>query len=153
MEPRFAKTVVADIKAATRKDPRAAFKVDGESFPWLLSEDGPTARKIHDIYLVSVKILVVSLKDEDLPETFHHEWKNPEQNIGWGQPVIQGIVFPWTITHDGLTYRSAGCKDIPTVELEFFAEHVEGVPLEDATPPADGRFRSADGYVVRKVAA
>lgn len=153
MEPRIAKTVVVDLDAATGGEPRAVFKVDGKPFPWFLSEDGPTARKVHDLYLVSVKILVVSLPGESLPETFHHEWDNPEENIHWGQPVIQGIQFPWTITQEGITYRSAGSKDIATVELEFFAESVEGIPVEDATPPADGKFRSADGYVVRKVTA
>lgn len=150
-DPTIAKTVVADINAGTDADWRAAFKVDGESFPWLLSEEGPTARKVSDdLYLVRVTILVVSLAGEGMPETFVHEWENADLNIGWGQPTIQGIKFPWLISEDGILYRSPGSTDIPTVELEFFAEHVEGMEVIDGVSPEDGKVRSAEGRVIHR---
>lgn len=144
--PKIAKSAVVDM---SRTEPRGCFRVDDEPFPWWLSEEGPTARKLKDdLYAVHVSIFVVSAEAETLPETFYHEGLTN----GWDQPVLQGIEFPWCITADGFTYSSRGSREVPTVELEFFAESVEGMPVTDETElPDDGRVFSATGCVIARL--
>lgn len=142
-EPRIAKTVVADANAGEN-----CFLVDGEPFPWYITEDGPIARKIaDDLYQVHVLIYTCLFSGDQL-HGLHHE----DKDITWDNPILSGIQFPWLITQDGFTYR-ASSLDVPSVELEFFAESVEGVPIEDAPLPADGEVRCADGYTIRRTAA
>jgi len=132
---RIAETAVADLKNTGR----AVFCVDGEPFPWLLSQEGPTARKIaDDLYLVHVEILPISTTDDDRPESFYHEGLKD----GWAQPVLQGITFPWCISSDGFTYTSRGCRELPVVELEFLCRSVECIPVEDPE-----RISDAQGFL------
>lgn len=142
-EPKIAKTAVADLS----KQDMAVFSVDGEAFPWWISEAGPSARKLaDDLYLVHVEIFATITEGDDRVEGFHHgglpDW-------GWPQPIMCGTEFPWCISQDGFTYRSSG-STLPTVELEFFAESVEGMPVTDHEAPDDGKLRMADGRMLRR---
>jgi hypothetical protein len=145
--PRIAESVVADLS----REGLDVFRVDGEPFPWWISEKGPQATRLaDDLYSVRVSIFGVT---DSLPETFYHEGLSPSDNSGWAQPVIQGIEFPWYISSDGFTYRSGGSSEIPVVELEFFAKSVEGIPIADeAGAPKDGKVREASGYVIARTA-
>lgn len=121
--PTIAKTVVQN-NAYDGHEPKASFCVDGKPFPWWISEEGATAQKLMaDLYLVHVNIFCVS--------TFYHEGLEPSDGGGWAQPVMQGIEFPWYISSDGFTYHSRGGREVPTVELAFLAESVQGMEVTD----------------------
>lgn len=133
----IAKTVVQDANAATDEDSKAVFKVDGKSFPWYISEAGATAQRINDyLYLVRVEIFVMG--------TFHHA----DTAEGCEQPIIDGLEFPWRIGQSDITYR-ANDKGA-YVTLEFYAQSLKGVPVIDAQPPSDGKFRDIHGYIMAR---
>lgn len=105
--------------------------VDGKPFPWLITESGPSVRKLgSDCYLVRVEIFVATSSGDTRPETFYHQ-------ADGASPVILGQEFPWPISEDGFEYHSGGSTEIPTVTLEFFARSAEGIfhkgKLRDAT--------------------
>jgi hypothetical protein len=104
------------------------FTVDGEEFPWYISERGPQVAKIADnLFTVHVEI---PLTDKSRP------WKreDAEDASRWlsfsasgyacRTPIIGGQEFPWVVTEDGFTF-SASRKNFPTVSLAFFAAEVE----------------------------
>jgi hypothetical protein len=145
--PRIAESVVVDL---SRKG-RDMFCVDGDPFPWWISEEGPQVTRIaDDLYSVWVGILgFLSGHSGDAALT-HGGLQGDE---GWPQPVIIGIEFPWYISSDGFTYRSGGSSEVPVVELEFFTKSVEGIPIADeAGAPEDGKVREASGYVIARTA-
>ncbi len=114
--------------------------VDGKPFPWLITESGPSVRKLgSDCYLVRVEIFVVATSSNDArPETFYH-------GVDGDYLVILGQEFPWLISEDGFEYRSGGIAEIPTVTLEFFARSAEGILHT-------GKLRDAAGHVVAEPA-
>jgi len=135
--PRIAETVVADANAGDN-----AFMVDGERFPWWISEDGPAARKLaDDLYLVHVTIYSVIDYGSAL---VHGALPGPDGGY-WAQPILDGVEFPWWISDAGFTYRSSG-RDLPSLELEFFTKSVEGVPV--TAEQYDGKVRESGGNVV-----
>jgi hypothetical protein len=143
--PHMAESVVVDLS----RQGRDMFCVDDEPFPWWVSEEGPFARKLaDDLYLVHVEIICTTVTPGDgRPEQFYHE----DLGTGfWPQPVLLGVEFPWWISEDGFTYRSSG-HHLPTVELEFFAKSVEGIPILGEA--AQGKIRESGGNIVAKVAS
>lgn len=111
--PDFAERVVVDVDAHT-------FDVDGEKFPWYVSPDGPTVRRLRDdLYEVSVTIFVID------------KFTSPGNIQGSSTyPVIDGREFPWYITADGVKFTRAGA-DPAMVELAFLAKHVEAEGIAD----------------------
>jgi len=93
------------------------FDVDGQPFPWLLTEDGATfTRLADDLYLCHIHIVLVRQADMAWL-TFSHENQDPA-------PMLGDTPFPWWISEDGFTYR-ASKKTIPTLELSFLAVSVD----------------------------
>lgn len=106
-----------------------AFKVDGQDFPWFISERGPQVSKLaDDFYTIDVEILGVNKKRNDKGECNYLE-------VGFRpylQPVIGDVTFPWTITEDGWRFSVARTQ-LPIVHLAFFAHSVDvqGVDVDD----------------------
>jgi hypothetical protein len=98
------------------------FDVDGEDFPWFVSDRGPQVTRVaDDLYAIAVEIFCLDRETKDyLPFT-----------TAGGRcqyPVIGGTEFPWTMSDTGYTFR-CGWKTFPTVALTFFAEDVESSTL------------------------
>lgn len=109
--PTVANTVVC------RKRPRHRFDVDGEPFPWFLHEDGPRFSLVGTgLHLVHVRLIPI-LIGGGREDRFTHDCRS-------AAPVIAGVAFPWHIDERGLVYR-ASRNEVPTVELSFYAEHVD----------------------------
>jgi hypothetical protein len=94
------------------------FTVDGQDFPWFISERGPIITQLADnFYGIEVEIFCIGRDSKQyLPFT--------TAGRDGHTPVIGGVEFPWLIAHDGYTFKS-GCKNIPSVTLTFFAYEVE----------------------------
>lgn len=123
-----AKSVVyrhpCDCEAASRplasgEKAEHRFDVDGEPFPWHITEVGATFVKRDDFYLVTVELLPIArsnnellkvVLDTDNPPTFEH---------------IDGsrTAFPWFI-HGDITVRQDS-RQLPIMELTFIAEDVD----------------------------
>lgn len=114
---RMAEEVIIDRDSHT-------FTVDGEKFPWFISEAGPSAMKLaDDLYAVKVEIFAHQGFDNQMSEA----------SPIFQQPMIAGIVFPWFITRDGVEYAHRG-GGIPVVTLSFLTRSVSGAEVEDASP-------------------
>lgn len=136
--PTIAKTVVFNAE-------EFVFDVDGKPFPWHLPEHPQvSARKITDgLYAVELAFMAVIRDHETSPLSF--------EQTEWDQPFICGIEFPWWIDEDGVKFTV--CRtDISMVELTFFAEHVEGIEVAEATSmPEDGKVREIRGRCIARV--
>lgn len=107
--PDFAEHVVIDLEAHR-------FDVDDQKFPWFISEAGPKVKQLlDDLYEVRVTVFV------------HNGFFCAGMHQ---QPVLSGIVFPWHITEDGMTYTATRTGP-PQVELAFLAKHVEAECIDD----------------------
>ncbi|ORA24905.1 hypothetical protein [Mycobacterium aquaticum] len=92
------------------------FDVDGEPFPWLITEQGAKfTRTPSGLYLVEVTILVLDL--EAYPAEFHH--------APGSQPLIGGREFPWVITGPAVYSYAAYEQYSGHLALTFVAEHVD----------------------------
>jgi hypothetical protein len=128
------------------------FTVNGEDFPWYISERGPmVARLADDWYTVDVEILLLDKnpnsegKRETLGFRYWPTWHVPYI------PVIGGREFPWTCTDDEITLRFSH-KMIPTLALKFFARSVDakGIEIEDKRPQwVDRALYRAGGDLVK----
>ncbi|KLI05803.1 hypothetical protein [Mycolicibacterium senegalense] len=97
------------------EEPEHRFDVDGEPFPWYITEDGATFHRTEGgLYLVAVRILPVLVATGELVEFRHHVHRPPDLGDG---------PFPWAITGP-LTWLSEepGCA---VLELTFLAQHVD----------------------------
>lgn len=84
------------------------FDVDGEPFPWYITEDGATFRQLcPNLYVVGVTVMVIG-------RFTHHDTE---------QPQLDGVAFPWAL-HGPVTYTTDG-TGISRLELGFLAEHVD----------------------------
>jgi hypothetical protein len=93
------------------------FTVDGDPFPWFITEDGPRATRFRDdLYAVHVTVIA--------QDSFACTGIQ-------ASPVINGIMFPWYLTEDGYTFKTRR-GDIPTVELSFFTKDYCGPGVEDS---------------------
>lgn len=92
------------------------FTVDGDPFPWFITEEGPRATRLRDdLYAVHVTVFAQDSFSCDGIQA---------------PPVINGITFPWYLTEDGFTHRSRN-GDIPSVELAFFTTDYFGPDVSD----------------------
>jgi len=119
---KFAKHV-AIVHTGKCPDCDHIFEVDGEEFPWWITEKGPKVAHLQDMYAVTVEIYCIdrkTLRDVPFSTTGDHN------HI----PVFGGVEFPWYITQDGYTYHQR--DDIVSyVELTFIAEtaNVRGIVI------------------------
>lgn len=101
------------------------FEVDGQPFPWYISEKGPLATRLaDDFWRIDVEILALATPTEGML---------PIGSSGrMGEiPVIGGTAFPWLMTEEGWS-MTAGHKQIPTVALGFLAHNVDtNMPVTD----------------------
>lgn len=113
------------------KTDKYAFIVDGEDFPWWLSERGPIVTQVHDdLYTVDVEICLLDKTDDYhaiLSFTYNDYRGLSVPNI----PIIGGKDFPWLLTTDGCQLNF-GHKIIPLLKLTFFARNVtsDGVIID-----------------------
>jgi hypothetical protein len=100
------------------------FTVDGEDFPWYVSERGPRVTQFGDnLYAVNVEIYGYAM----IPEGGESAGRDLSLKVGgyMGHHLYIGDVeFPWDITGDGVIIRSSS-KTIPSVELSFFVRNVD----------------------------
>ncbi len=119
-EPVFAASVVyrdpchCDSARPPGEESEHRFDVDGEPFPWLITEEGARFSQPvdSDLVLVSVTMFTVAQCSREFVE-FSHDG-------GFGQLVLGGFQFPWTLTGP-VTYHVPTGGDLPTVELTFVA--------------------------------
>lgn len=106
------------------------FTVDGEDFPWLISERGPVVKRLHDdLYSVDVEIVLVDKATFDYVP-FVNDWIPVI-------PIIGGVEFPWLLTEDEC-HLTFGRKVVPKLRLAFIARHVgANIPIEDCRPGHD----------------
>jgi hypothetical protein len=101
------------------------FTVDGEEFPWYITERGPIVTQVSDnLYTIHVEIFLI---DKNRPAS-GYDWDLSFTASGYAgrTPHIGDREFPWAITEDGLTF-SASCHDLPKLSLAFYAREVEVV--------------------------
>lgn len=98
-----------------RTEPEYRFDVDGQPFPWHITEDGAKFVKTPaGLYLCTVTIFPILRNNPQPPCTFQHTEGEP--------PTIAGTPFPWAGTGT-LTYEYE--DHVPTLTLTFIAEHVD----------------------------
>lgn len=105
-----------------RREPEYSFVVDGEEFPWYISENGPHVTKLgNELYGIKVEIYCV---DRETKRYLRFEVDSGEK--GWPPELffIGDREFAWAISDDGFTYE-ASLTIIPTVTLTFFARSVD----------------------------
>lgn len=139
----FARTVVwrhpCDCASASRplepgEEAEHRFDVDGEPFPWHITEAGATFRRRGELYLVSLTLVPLLRENNEACDV----------TFGIGRyPVLTPRVqaerarpFPWALI-DPLTLTQDGGPDIPLLDLTFIAQHVDAdvdIPEEDTQP-------------------
>ncbi|MCV7174935.1 hypothetical protein [Mycolicibacterium sphagni] len=149
--PIVARTVVyrhpCECASASRplaegEKPEHRFDVDGEPFPWYITEDGPRFTRLRDdMYLVHVRIIGI------LRESGEGFTGNIFQHTYPRRIELAGHPFPWVIHEDGITYRSAR-MEAAYVELAFLAESID-VDCEIADRPTTEVW-SFDGNIHRR---
>lgn len=130
--PRFAELVVwrhpCDCDHASRPlDPGEVaehrFDVDGEPFPWHITEEGATFRKIgslRPVYLVTVQVFPLAVANNELLRVI----------IDRDEPLAFEYVdgtrrpFPWALADQPIT-TTLYPRGFPVTELTFIAEHVD----------------------------
>jgi hypothetical protein len=99
------------------------FTVDGEEFPWYITERGPIVTQVSDnLYTIHVEIFLI---DKNNPASGYN-WDLSFTASGYAgrTPHIGDREFPWAITEDGFTF-STSCRDFPKLSLAFYASEVE----------------------------
>jgi len=131
---RMAQEVIIRSNIEDRDEPYV-FTVDGEDFPWYISETGPIVTRLaDDFYSVYVEIFLMDKETHDyLP--FSYVLSDFNSPPTW--PIIAGNEFPWLLTEDGAQLNMSG-KMIPTLKLAFLAQSVTAnIPIEDKRPAGD----------------
>ncbi|MCG5431222.1 hypothetical protein LV457_02820 [Mycobacterium sp. MYCO198283] len=142
MTPPFARTVVyrhpCDCPTASRplregEHAEHRFDVDGEPFPWHITEDGATfAKHPTGVYLITVTVLAIERSNRQ-PVQFAQSWWNDRSR--WF--TLGGRPFPWAVAGP-ITYR-VDPHSIGQLELTFIAEDVDAdvaIPdLDEVTVP------------------
>lgn len=99
------------------------FTVNGEDFPWYISERGQRVTRLaDDLYSVDVEIMLL---DKQLTDGHHAvlPFGYPTYGIPY-VPLIGGQEFPWPLTEDGCQLNF-GHKVVPTLHLAFLARSVD----------------------------
>lgn len=96
-------------------EPEHRLDVDGEPFPWLITDTGATFRRLNP--LTSVHVCTVTIMDIH-PVT--KEFIPIRMDSGW--PEIGGKPFPWQI-FDFIV--SVNERHQFAIEITFLAEHVD----------------------------
>lgn len=118
------------------------FTIDGEEFPWLISDRGPVVRQLRDdFYTIDVEIAMVDKMTFDYLALGDH--------CPPVVPVIGGVEFPWLLTDDEC-HLTFGHKVIPTLRLVFIARNVDAnIPIEDCRRgPDDEAIYCAGGDLI-----
>ena len=108
------------------------FTIDGEDFPWYISERGQiVTRVMDDLYVVDVEIIELCKEPgEHYLYTLDFGYTSDRCSVP-NIPVIGGVEFPWLLTDDVMTL-TFGHKQFPTLHLKFFAESVDAnIPIDD----------------------
>lgn len=96
------------------EEPEHRFDVDGEPFPWYITEDGATFHRTENgLYLVAVRIIPVDPTTGEYVEFRHHVHNAPQ---------LGDRELPWLITGP-ITWQSD--RGYGVLELTFLAEHVD----------------------------
>lgn len=94
------------------------FDVDGEPFPFFISEDGPSFTRLwDDLFRVDVTVYPVLAPGGDWVVVRVDEGLVPSLLIG-------GVRFPWAIADDGLTI-TVSRREMARVRLGFFCERLD----------------------------
>lgn len=114
------------------------FTVDGEDFPWLISDRGPIVTRLaDDFYAVDVEILLLNKNrnDKGRHEILSFGYETYDGQMVPFRPVIGGVVFPFSCTDDEITLRFTN-KILPTLRLKFLARDVDakGIEIDDQRP-------------------
>jgi hypothetical protein len=106
------------------------FTVDGEDFPWFITERGQIVKRLRDD-LYSIDVEIVQL-DRATLATLPFDYTRTEEGCSVPSvPVIGGREFPWALTDDVMTL-TFGYKVYPTLHLAFYAREVDAnIPIED----------------------
>lgn len=124
--PPVAKTVVwrhpCHCKSASRplepgEEPEHRFDVDGQPFPWYITEGGASFVKHGEHYLVKVEILPIECDGNNEPLDITLSYWRRQVRIG-------ERLFPWAILSGSLV-ATMGEGDFPMLKLTFIAEHVD----------------------------
>lgn len=98
------------------------FDVDGEPFPYLVAEAGPTFAKRAGFYLVTVPVFPVARANNELltPILGRHG----ADVAGLAFEFVDGTrrPFPWATTHVHVTCEP---QKVMSIDLTFVAEHVD----------------------------
>jgi hypothetical protein len=115
------------------EDTEHVFTVDGQDFPWVISQRGPIVKRIRDdLYSVEVEIIgftsgekheavILSVDTTTFPYT----------------PIIGGKPFPWLMAEDDcvLTFSH---KRLASLKLAFYTRNVTAnIPIEDVRPAGE----------------
>jgi hypothetical protein len=114
-----------------RGKPEYRFDVDGQDFPWWISERGARVTQLlDDLFEINVEILCIP-KAYDGDERGHENCRVGQGDLtvrleGYmGRRLFIGDVeFPWDITADGVVIKT-GVTLVPSVSLSFFAKDVD----------------------------
>lgn len=124
--------------------PTYAFVVDGNAFPYLLSESGPVVTRVSDgLFTIGLKILLFrmdTMKTLPISCVAHH---SSVPNV----PVIDGEEFPWLCDDSGFKV-SFSHKEIPSLTLTMYARNVIGNYLvTDTRPPKESLWTQNGGLI------
>jgi hypothetical protein len=97
------------------------FTVDGEDFPWYITERGQIVKRIRDdLYLIDIEIIGLDKKTVHTIAIEYLIEDSPAPCI----PVIGGREFPWLLSEHPMTL-TFGHKMFPILHLAFFAREVD----------------------------
>jgi hypothetical protein len=126
------------------------FTVDGEDFPWYISERGPLVTRLcDDLYTVDVELFGI---DRETMKSLDFSYSDEGRSSVPFVPVIGGRKFPWTLAADEVVLRF-GHKILPTLQLKFLALNVdaEGIEIDDQRETWNERaIYRAGGDLIRR---
>jgi hypothetical protein len=116
-------------KPAPHQHDEHVFQVDGDDFPWPLSERGPIVTRLKDdLFAVDVEIYLLGKKDGKYE---YLEFGYFPTNMTPFLPLINGRIFPWLLDANGWELK-AGHKRLPQINLTFFTRNITGnYPVDD----------------------
>lgn len=95
------------------------FEVDGEDFPWYISQRGAEVMRVDDdLYTVRVEIFLLDKVSRAAIPFLSEDGMNSRV------PQLGGVEFPWEIINDGYTY-ACGPKLVPTLTLSFYVKSAD----------------------------